>query len=185
MRCKQVLFVHGGGDGAYQADGALVAGVQHHLGRAYHVRYPRMPDEADPSYARWTPTLHRELAALADDAVVVGHSIGGYLLLRYLAEHPPFPAHVAGLCIAAAPFPAGDPNWQFADFTLPDGFGLRFPTQLPIFLYHATDDRTVPYAHMALYAQAIPRASAREVGGGHQLEGSLHVVADDIRRCLE
>ena len=35
---KQVLFVHGGGQGAYEADGILARSLQNALGSAYDVR---------------------------------------------------------------------------------------------------------------------------------------------------
>ncbi|MEU4556439.1 hypothetical protein [Micromonospora violae] len=33
-----------------------------------------MPDEDDPSYVTWSAAIRREIAALADGAVVVSHS---------------------------------------------------------------------------------------------------------------
>jgi len=45
-----------------------------------------MPNEADPRFATWRVTLEKELAALRDGAVVVGHSVGGTILIKALAE---------------------------------------------------------------------------------------------------
>jgi len=47
------------------------------LGPSYDIRYPRMPNEDDPSYAQWKATLEKELAALDDGAILVGHPTGG------------------------------------------------------------------------------------------------------------
>ncbi len=41
---KQVLFIQGGGAGAYEADGKLAASLQEALGAEYEVRYPQMPN---------------------------------------------------------------------------------------------------------------------------------------------
>ncbi len=38
---KQVLFVHGGGQGAYEEDKKLAASLRDVLGAAYDVRHPR------------------------------------------------------------------------------------------------------------------------------------------------
>lgn len=55
---KQILFVQGGGESVHdQWDNALVNNLRHHLGAAYDIIYPRMPDEADPQYATWKPAL--------------------------------------------------------------------------------------------------------------------------------
>ena len=48
-----------------------------------------MPNEADPSYAAWAATLSKEIDALEDGAILIGHSIGGTVLIHALAEAPP------------------------------------------------------------------------------------------------
>jgi len=48
-----------------------------------------MPKEADPSYARWKGALADEIAGLDDGAILIGHSIGGTILINALAETPP------------------------------------------------------------------------------------------------
>jgi hypothetical protein len=48
----QVLFIQGGGAGVHDDwDNKLVASLERELGNGYEIRYPRMPAEADPSYA--------------------------------------------------------------------------------------------------------------------------------------
>lgn len=51
---QQVLFVQGGGKRVHDEwDNRLVESLERELGREYAVRYPRMPQEADPKYAQW------------------------------------------------------------------------------------------------------------------------------------
>src|SRR5690606_16023853 len=46
---RQVLFIQGAGQGTYaEWDNKLVDSLVKALGRDYEVRYPRMPNEADP-----------------------------------------------------------------------------------------------------------------------------------------
>lgn len=86
----QVLFIQGGGAGTHaEWDNKLVDSLRRELGPGYDVRYPRMPNEADPGYAVWKAALAEEMAGLADGAVVVGHSIGGTILINALAEATP------------------------------------------------------------------------------------------------
>jgi hypothetical protein len=42
---KQVLFIQGAGEGAYDADKKLAESLQQALGSDYEVRCPLMPDE--------------------------------------------------------------------------------------------------------------------------------------------
>lgn len=84
---RQVLFVQGGGDGVHdQWDNHLVDSLRSELGPAYEIRYPVMPNEADPEYAVWELALQKELASLEPGAIVAGHSVGGTILIHVLAE---------------------------------------------------------------------------------------------------
>ena len=75
---RQILYIQGGGAGAHDEwDDKLVESLRRELGGGYEVRYPRMPDEGDPSYARWSAAIRREMADLDDGAVVAGHSVAG------------------------------------------------------------------------------------------------------------
>jgi predicted alpha/beta hydrolase family esterase len=165
---KQVLFVQGGGEGAYTVDEQLAAGLQHALGTEYHVVYPRMPDEADPQYETWAAQLAQEQAALGDGAIIVGHSVGGAVLLRHLSEAR-IDQQVAGVFAIAAPFWGAEAQ---ADL----------PARVPVFLYHSRDDRVVPFAHLAKLAEKFPQATIREFDRrGHQFNNDLSDVARDIK----
>jgi predicted alpha/beta hydrolase family esterase len=69
-----VLFVQGAGPGVH-ADGDihLVESLRRELGSSYDVRYPQMPDEADPRMEAWRPVLQRELAELRPGGMAVLH----------------------------------------------------------------------------------------------------------------
>ena len=49
---RQILFIQGGGAEVHDAwDDKLVASLKRELGEGHEVRYPRMPDDDDPSFA--------------------------------------------------------------------------------------------------------------------------------------
>jgi predicted alpha/beta hydrolase family esterase len=79
---KYVLFIHGAGQGAYEEDGLLVASLQNALGPAYEVRYPKMPLDDSAEYADWKAPIAAALATLDDEVNLVGHSVGGSVLLK-------------------------------------------------------------------------------------------------------
>lgn len=59
--------------------------------------------------------------------------------------------------------------------------GTKFPAGLPVFLYHGRDGEIVPFAHLELYAAAVPQAKVRRLDGrNHQLNDDLAAVARDI-----
>lgn len=62
---RDILFIQGAGPEVHDTwDVHLVEGLRRELGPSYEVRYPRMPDEADPGVRTWGPVIARELAAL-------------------------------------------------------------------------------------------------------------------------
>lgn len=178
---RQVLFVQGGGEGVHeQWDNQLVDSLRAELGPSYEIRYPVMPNEADPTYPAWKRALQKELAALGDGAVVVGHSVGGTILIHVLAEWTP-PCELGAICLIAAPF-IGAGGWTSDDIEPPPDLAGRLPPGVPIFFYHGRDDDTVPFAHVEFYARAVPRAQVRRLAGrDHQLDNRLSEVATDIR----
>jgi predicted alpha/beta hydrolase family esterase len=177
----EVLFVQGAGANVHDAwDQKLVKSLERGLGTAYHIRYPRMPNESDPRYATWKPALLRELDSLDDGAILVGHSVGGTILLHLLAEHSPR-FKPGALILIAAPF-IGSGGWPSDELQARADFAKRLPAGVPVLLYHGTDDETVPKSHIELYSRAIPHASVSLLADrDHQLNNDLAEVARAIR----
>ena len=175
------LFRPGGGEGAYEEDRKLAASLQDALGVAYDVRCPKMPDEDHPVYEAWKERIAKELDALDGEVILVGHSLGGSILLKYLSEEE-VDKPVAGLFLVATPY-WGVEDWEVGEYALQEDFASKIPKEMTVFLYHSRDDEVVPFAHVALYAEKLPRATVREFEGcGHQFDDDLSEVARDIGR---
>lgn len=125
------------------------------------------PSELRAAVGRWCGSarggrrrrpIERAIADLRGRPFLVGHSLGGTFLLKYLAKE-------------RVDRPGGG---------LADDFASRLP-RTPIFLYHSRGDTIVPVAHLRLYAREISRAVVRETTGGHQLGNDLSPVGDDIK----
>ena len=176
---KQVVFIQGAGKGAYEIDGKLVTSLRAALGAEYDVRYPKMPAEESAGYEEWKTRIMQELGTLEGEMILVGHSAGGAILLKYLAEEK-VGQPIAGIFLIAIPY-FGAPNWQVEQVTLPQDLASHLPKQVPIFFYHSRDDEWVPFAHLAMYAKQLPQATRREFDrGGHQFNNDLSKVAADI-----
>lgn len=180
MRMKQqVLFIQGAGEGAYEVDEKLAASLQAALGAEYRVVYPKMPNEASPEDEGWMAQISKELASLEGNVILVGHSAGGGVLLKYLLKEK-VTKPIAGIFLISIPY-WGPEDEGDAEYTLHEGFASQLPPGVPIFLYHSRDDEWVPFAHLAMYAEKIPQATIREFDGcGHQFNNDLSEVAADI-----
>jgi predicted alpha/beta hydrolase family esterase len=179
-RKKQVLFIQGAGEGAYVEDDKLAVSLQAALGTEYQVLYPQMPNEEDPADGAWIAQISKALAVVDGSAILVGHSAGGAVLLKYLLKER-MDQSIAGVFLISIPF------WSPEDeadgtYTLREGFASQLPKGVPIFLYHSRDDEWVPFAHLAMFAERIPQAIIREFDGrGHQFNNDLSEVAEDIK----
>lgn len=176
---KQLLFIQGGGEGAHAADAPLAASLSQALGAAYAVHFPCMRGEDDPSLEPWKQQIGAELSQLSGAVVLVGHSLGGAMLLRYLAEQTP-PTTIAALVLLAAPAFDGK-RWAFDELKLPDDLAERLAFIPRLLIYHCRDDQVVPFAHLALHAARMPQAvTVAMAQGGHQFGNDLHAIATDL-----
>jgi pimeloyl-ACP methyl ester carboxylesterase len=177
VKRQQVLFIQGGGAGAHDEwDSKLVDSLSRELGDAYEVRFPRMPGEDRPSYHAWSRAVRGEFAVADDGVVVVGHSVGGAILISVLAELAP-ERKLGAIVLLAAPF-VGAGGWPGDEFELADGLGVRLPQGVPVHVFQGLEDRTTPPSHADLYAAAIPQAQLHRLPGrDHQLNNDLSEVA--------
>ena len=181
---KQILFIHGGGQGSYEEDKQLAVYLQNVLGRSYNVRYPQMPNADAPEYQLWRAQINEELATLDGGVILVGHSLGGSVLLKYLSEEQITKA-ISGLFLLAPPYWGGDEDWQVAEYMLQEDFATRLLDWSHLFFYHSRDDEVVPFAHLALYAEKLPHATIREFADrGHQFKDDLSEVAEDVKQHM-
>lgn len=140
-----------------------------------------MPSPEEPHAIAWLDVLDSELVDFPDDGILIGHSMGGAMILKFIAERRPSLA-ASGLVMIACPF-WGEPDWEVEEFYLPDAFANRLSGLKRILLYHSRDDAIVPFAHMAVYHKHIPRAEVHEVArAGHAFAGGdRHVVVRGIK----
>ena len=177
---KQVLFVQGGSEGAYNADLKLVASLREKLGPSFNVRYPMMPDEDDPAYRVWKQRILEELAAMGDGAILVGHSIGGSVLIKLLTEEN-LEQLVRAAFLISTPFWYDHEFWRWDEVRLSKDASSMLPEDTTVYLFHSRADQFVPFAHAEMYAQALPQLILRPLDGrDHQLNGDLTEVAHEI-----
>lgn len=181
MKKKQVLFLHSGGpQGPHEGSNDLVQSLQRALGEGYRVSYPIMPDPEFPAYESWKEEIGKEMAAADDGVVVVGHSLGGSVVLKFLSEER-CETLIGGLCIVAAPY-WGMPDWQVDEYMLSSGFAGKLPRIPRIFLYHSRNDEVVPFEHVQHYGEELRWATIRAFENrGHLFSSGLPELVRDIK----
>lgn len=179
MDAQPILFVQGAGDMKQpEGSGRLAAYLASELGDSYRVIAPEMPEADNPHYQPWSDRIDQELEAIDDDVIIVGHSFGGSVVLKSLAEGSH--ERIRALFLISTPN-WGPDGWAYEEFAVPNDVGARLPTSR-IFLYHSREDPEVPFAHLAYYQERLPTATARAIAGSeHSFLEGLPALLEDIR----
>jgi hypothetical protein len=119
-----------------------------------------MPSPNNAKYAEWEIWFRKVVPFVKRGAVLVGHSLGGIFLVKYLATRR-FPKHLKAVVLVSAPFHTKDMDESLGDFGLPRSLRTFEKQAGRIFIYHSTDDPVVPVEHAEKYHQALPGAAMR------------------------
>ncbi len=177
---KKILFIHGGGNGGYEADKKLAASLKNTLGKEYKIDNPEIQfKETEPDYG-WSKQISDHISSNNEDnLILVGHSFGASMILKLLSENP-IQKKIKGIFLIAPPFWSGNEDWK-QGLKLKENFDDKLPKNIPLFFYHCKDDDEVPFSHFNDYQKKVNRATYREIdNGGHQLNNDLTIVAQDI-----
>lgn len=177
---KQILFIHGGGDDGYGADYKMLPSLKQALGADFKIHYPKMQeDETDALAALWLEQIDTGISGFYTDLILVGHSLGASMLLKYLSEFK-VSGNIKAIFLIAPPFWDGTQDW-IQPLKLKENFAEKLPGNLPLFFYQTRDDDIVPYEQFERYKVEVPWATFREIpSGGHQFNNDLSIVAMDI-----
>ena len=155
------------------------------LGEGFEVIIPKMPNYANARYLEWKIWFEKLIPFLEDEVTLVGHSLGGIFLAKYLSENS-FPKRVRAILLVAPPYDTEGTDDSLVDFTL-----LRAPSNLTeqsgkIFLYHSEDDPIVPFSNLRKYEKELPSAKVRILKDrGHFLQEEFPELVEDIKGLYE
>ncbi|WP_411844274.1 alpha/beta hydrolase [Salinicoccus sp. HZC-1] len=170
---NKIVFVHSAGP---QTDTEGSTGILNKLTKTLHSTHtivaPDMPNPEDPSYAEWAEDIGIILSDL-DHVILIGHSLGGSALLKYLSEQRP-KINIRALYIISSPMWGLDEEWQKADFMLEKGFEKSLPPIKHLALYHSEYDSVVPLEHHFNYKEIL-NADETEI-----FEGDSHIFLNGL-----
>ncbi len=148
------------------------------LGADFEGILPQMPNGWNARYEEWKIYFEKMIPLLNDEVMLVGHSLGGIFLAKYLAEHD-FPKRIIALFLLAAPYDDSDSGYALNDFALPESLER---ITVPTYVYHSENDDVVPFADAAKYMRALPNATLRTFPAyGHFSLPEFPELLDDIK----
>jgi len=177
---KNILFIQGGGDDGYKADATLVQNLKKHIGKDFHILYPKLKTDETAADFGWLKQIKDEIYKAGDGIIIAAHSLGASLLLKYLSEVI-VTTNISGVFLLAAPFWRGDEDWK-QGLKLRNDFAKKLSKHIPLLFYHCHDDKEVPPEQFQTYKRLLPHAKFHEFkSGGHQFTGNEEVIAKDIK----
>lgn len=176
---KQLFFIHGGDSFSRYEDflqslqtmtirnlptsqkmGIWTTTLVDDFGDDFEVFLPTMPNKQNAQYKEWKIWFERHFEYLRDGVVLVGWSLGGMFLAKYLTENS-LPYKIKALFLLAAPCGAcsgknGNDcgSFQFA----PEIVSKLVNKAEKVEIWHSKDDFVVPYQHALTYKQYLPEA---------------------------
>lgn len=151
------------------------------LGDNYQVINPHMPSKNNAKYAEWKIWFEKFIPFLQDNVILVGHSLGGIFLIKYLSENI-FPKKIRAVFLISAPYDDDASDYSLADFVVPKSFEQFQKQAGTIFLYHSTDDPVVNFGDFEKYKKALSNAVQRIfTDKGHFNQEEFPEIIKDIK----
>ncbi|HLC53317.1 MAG TPA: alpha/beta hydrolase [Candidatus Nanoarchaeia archaeon] len=125
------------------------------LGKNFQIIRPRMPLQDNAKYNDWKIWFERFIPYLRNNVILIGASLGGVFLAKYLSENK-FPKKILAIYLICSPY---DNTLEGED--LVGGFKLKSDLSLieknckNTRLLFSKDDTTVPVAHAEKYRKKL------------------------------
>jgi len=152
--------------------------LEFELGSDFEVFYPEMPNKENARYPEWKIWFEKLVPFLNDEIILVGHSLGGIFLAKYLSENK-ISKKIKAVFLVAAVFDGDVIGNQVGTFALPSKLDLQTEK---IYLYQSKDDPAVPFSAMDNYKKLLPFANCRVfTDRGHFRDEKFPEIVEDIQ----
>lgn len=119
------------------------------------VLYPSFPNTSNAQYDEWKIYFEKLQKHFGDEVTLVGYSLGGMFLSKYLAEKSL--VRKVKKILLVAPGYDDDTNEELGSFRVTSASQVADNAD-EVHLFHSKDDFVAPFAEMAKYQRDIPTA---------------------------
>lgn len=132
--------------------------LKKNLGRNFEIIKPRMPLQDNARYKEWKIHFERFFPQLQHDIILIGSSLGGIFLAKYLSEKK-FPKKILATYLICPPYDDSLPQEDLAGgFKLPADLSLLQKNSARLRLLFSEDDNVVPVSHAQKYKKKLDTA---------------------------
>jgi predicted alpha/beta hydrolase family esterase len=132
--------------------------IDRELAKNFVTIKPRMPQQDDAKYEEWKIYFERFLPLLKKDFILIGGSLGGIFLAKYLSENK-LPQKALSTYLVCAPFDGTHSNEDLVGgFNLKPNLSLIEKNTRKLTMLFSADDECVPVYHAEEYRKKLPKA---------------------------
>jgi hypothetical protein len=157
--------------------------LQDQLGENFSVYAPQMPNKQNSQYEEWKILFEKIVDLLDENFILIGHSLGGAFLAKYLSENN-VNKKIKKTFLVAVPFDdEGMINEPLYSFLRKRDLKNLERQAGEIFIYQSKDDFAVPFNHLEKYKKELTSANIREFEDrNHFLQESIPELVVDIKK---
>src|SRR3989344_9113965 len=134
------------------------ADLEKKLEKRFEIIRPRMPLQDNAKYRDWKIAFERYLPLLRHNFILIGSSLGGIFLAKYLSEHR-LSKKALSAYLVCAPFDDTCLNEDLVGgFRLKTNLSLLEKNSKNLHLLFSKDDDTVPASHAEKYRKKLKNA---------------------------
>lgn len=147
------------------------------LGPGYEVFNPLMPNSGNAKYIEWKIWFDKLLPLFDDNVILIGHSLGGVFLAKYLSEET-VSKRIRATILIAPPFDE-DEGRVLPEFAITHSLEKLQQQGGEIIFYHSKDDPVVSFSELKKYENLLPGVRVRV------FEDRQHFNQDDLPELVE
>jgi len=133
--------------------------LKKNLGKEFEIIKPRMPLQDNAKYAEWKIHFERHFPQLRDNIILIGSSLGGTFLAKYLSENK-FPKKILLTYLICPPFDNTLPEEDLVGgFKLKSDLSLIEKNSKNLNLLFSKDDDSIPISHAEKYRKKLKKAN--------------------------
>ncbi len=158
--------------------------LEKNLGSNFEFIRPRMPLQDNAKYKDWKIFFERHIPYLRNDAILIGSSLGGIFLAKYLSENK-LSKKVLSTYLICPPFGNELPqNDLSGGFKLKSDLSLIEKNSKNLYLLFSADDDIVPPSHAEKYRKELKNANITiyKSKSGHFMISKFPEIVKMIKR---
>lgn len=148
---------------------------------------PRMPLSDNAKYNDWKINFERYFPFLKNNLILIGNSLGGIFLAKYLSENK-FPKKILSLYLICPPYDNSLPNEDLVGgFKLPNNLSKLDNCSKNLYLLFSQDDQVVPIINAEKYRKKLKKANIIifESKNGHFQISEFPEIVEMIKNDLK